>query len=100
MNVWVVTVGDKESFNSVWISHKLAWRHAKKLARDHAVRRTNYRERRFKQSPEQNRIEIQGHNLYGSNRRKIWDTLEVFYVEEQPVQGDAVDALAAISADD
>jgi hypothetical protein len=100
MNVWVVTVSDNESFNSVWISHTLAWRHAKKLSRDHAVLRRDYKERRFKWSPEQNRIEVQGHNQFGSNRKKIWQTLEVFFVEEQPVQGDAVDALAAISADE
>ena len=37
MNVWVVTVGKDESFNSVWVTKKLAWRHAQKMAREFAL---------------------------------------------------------------
>lgn len=94
--VWVVTVGDSESFNSVWITHQLAWLHAQKIARDH---KHGYPKTRFKYPPDKGYLTLQGRNTYDTLDGK-WRSLLVIYVEEAEVQGDVVQALAEVSADD
>ena len=97
MNVWVVTVGKDESFNSVWVTKKLAWRHAQKMARDFVANDVDYmKAHRHKYSPERDCLEVQGHHKFDGKGNKRWETRTVFYIEEQPVQGDAVEALAEI----